>query len=100
MLKSAFSEGLAKAAQATSALVVTGGTNSGVMRLVGRALNDFDAQAPAGGSKVPTRLSCLLLPLTGSDWRHALLLLLCHRSAAAAPDCRLFERVLCCRLCL
>eukprot|EP00966_Prymnesium_polylepis_P118935 2748998-Prymnesium_polylepis.1 len=37
-LHKAFAHGLAKAAQATSAWVFTGGTDSGVMQLVGRAL--------------------------------------------------------------
>ena len=49
MLQSAFSRGLAKAAQATQALVVTGGTNSGVMKMTGRALSDADARVQCLG---------------------------------------------------
>ena len=42
MLQAAFSHGISQAAHATTALVVTGGTNSGVMRLTGKALGDSD----------------------------------------------------------
>ena len=49
MLRTAFSHGLAKAAHASSALVVTGGTNSGVMRLTGRSLEEFDAHVQCLG---------------------------------------------------
>jgi hypothetical protein len=38
-----------QAAHATTALVVSGGTNSGVMRLTGRALADFDAKVQCLG---------------------------------------------------
>ena len=41
--------GLAKAAQATSAWVLTGGTDSGVMQLVGRALSEYDARVAVVG---------------------------------------------------
>ena len=48
-LQKAFSHGLAKAAQATSAWVFTGGTDSGVMQLVGRALAEYDARVAVVG---------------------------------------------------
>ena len=52
MLHSAFGQGLAKAAQATSAWLFTGGTDSGVMQLVGRALDEYDAQVHCIGIAV------------------------------------------------
>jgi hypothetical protein len=42
-LHSSFERGLAKAAQATNAWVITGGTDAGVMALVGRALQGSDS---------------------------------------------------------
>ena len=41
MLQSAFSHGIAAAARATKAWLISGGTDSGVMGLVGRALEDY-----------------------------------------------------------
>ena len=37
-MKSAFKLGLVKAATSTNALIITGGTNTGVMKLVGEAI--------------------------------------------------------------
>ena len=39
-MKAAFKLGLIKAATSTNALIITGGTNTGVMKLVGEAYND------------------------------------------------------------
>jgi len=39
-IKKAFKEGLVKAAASTGAWIITGGTNTGVMRLVGEAVAD------------------------------------------------------------
>lgn len=44
MLQSAFSHGLARAAHATNAWVISGGTDSGVMKLVGQALAEYNSQ--------------------------------------------------------
>lgn len=44
-MKKAFKRGLIKAAASTGAWIITGGTNTGVMRLVGEAVADeFHAQ--------------------------------------------------------
>eukprot|EP00965_Chrysotila_dentata_P122528 4049801-Pleurochrysis_carterae.AAC.3 len=48
-LHQTFSHGLAKAAHATNAWIVTGGTDTGVMRLVGRALASFDERVTVVG---------------------------------------------------
>ena len=40
-LKNAFKEGLIKAACSTDAWIITGGTNTGVMRLVGEAASEL-----------------------------------------------------------
>ncbi|KAL1527371.1 hypothetical protein AB1Y20_016041 [Prymnesium parvum] len=52
MLHSAFGQGLAKAAQATNAWLLTGGTDSGVMQLVGRSLAEYDANVNCIGIAV------------------------------------------------
>ena len=48
-LNKAFKHGLAKAAQATNAWVFTGGTDSGVMQLVGQALAEYSASVQCIG---------------------------------------------------
>ena len=37
-MKTAFKQGISKAASSTNALIITGGTNTGVMKLVGEAI--------------------------------------------------------------
>ncbi len=46
-MKKAFKEGLIKAAAATGAWFITGGTNTGVMRLVGEAVAEEYPKYPA-----------------------------------------------------
>jgi ADP-ribose pyrophosphatase len=48
-LNKAFRHGLAKAAQATNAWVFTGGTDSGVMQLVGQAIAEYNASVQCIG---------------------------------------------------
>ncbi|KAL3933002.1 MAG: hypothetical protein SGPRY_000469 [Prymnesium sp.] len=48
-LLKAFKQGLVKAALATNALIVTGGTDSGVMQIVGKAIAEYDAHVPVIG---------------------------------------------------
>ena len=48
-LHQTFQHGLAKAAKATNAWIVTGGTDSGVMQLVGTALAEYDAHVACVG---------------------------------------------------
>ena len=40
-MKKAFKEGLVKAASSTGAWIISGGTNTGVMRLVGEAVEEY-----------------------------------------------------------
>ena len=54
-LKDLFSHGLAKAAALSNAWVFTGGTDSGVMGMMGRAIRNQD---PAGTKGVRPRASC------------------------------------------
>jgi transient receptor potential cation channel subfamily M protein 2 len=46
-MKKAFKEGLIKAAATTDAWIITGGTNTGVMRLVGEAVEEEYPKYPA-----------------------------------------------------
>ncbi|KAL1519454.1 hypothetical protein AB1Y20_022976 [Prymnesium parvum] len=48
-LLKAFKQGLVKAALATNALIVTGGTDSGVMQIAGKAIAEYDAHVPVIG---------------------------------------------------
>jgi hypothetical protein len=48
-LLKAFKQGLVKAALATNALIVTGGTDSGVMQLAGKAITEYDARVAVIG---------------------------------------------------
>lgn len=48
-LLKAFKRGLVKAAQATNAFLITGGTDSGVMQLVGSACAEYDARVAVIG---------------------------------------------------
>ena len=65
-LKKAFKEGLIKAACATDAWIITGGTNTGIMRLVGEAVNE---EAPLHRKK--NKLTVLgIAPLNKIKNRH------------------------------
>jgi hypothetical protein len=44
-----FNRGLVRAAQQTNAWIITGGTDTGVMKLVGEAVRDYQAAVPCIG---------------------------------------------------
>eukprot|EP00966_Prymnesium_polylepis_P302110 6979813-Prymnesium_polylepis.1 len=63
-LKDLFSHNLARAALASNAWMFTGGTDSGVMKLMGRALHQFDPERESGAELIGI-VPCKLLTRIG-----------------------------------
>ena len=62
-LQSTFSSGLASAAMSSRARVLTGGTNTGVMKMVGKAMQEQAPKVPSPPSSSLTASSRTLLAL-------------------------------------
>lgn len=69
--KAIFRRGLRSAARATSAWIVTGGTNAGVMAMVGKMMAESDEARDAGASE---QTVCLGIAPLGAIYKHEELL--------------------------